>query len=137
MEAIKLSTKLGNCELEISAQVQNDKTKQLAEYAMQYLVWHVIPAEAYKKGSAFKRDSAYSDELSGHMVSTCNAELAKFFSDIEIKTAKWNKPDPIAKLIKEFISLGMDEASAKAMADQVQAKVASKTEEKTEASVEA
>jgi polyhydroxyalkanoate synthesis regulator phasin len=140
VEAIKLSTALGNCKLNISAQLQNDKMDKIAKFALQYLIWHVIPAEAYKKDSDFKRDTEYSDKLAAYMVATCKSELAELFSDIEITTAKVVKVAPIDKLIKEFKSLGMTEDVAKKMAAEVLEKAKAKTEakpEKVEEKVEA
>lgn len=138
VESIKLNTRLGNCALDISAQLQNDDKamQKLGEFALQFLIWHVVPASAYDKKSAFKRDSAYSDALAAHMTANCNSVLADCFKDIAIKTAKYDKPDPIAKLIKEFISLGMSEVDAKAMAAQVQAKTAKPETKVAEAQAE-
>jgi hypothetical protein len=135
VEAIKLDTKLGNCELKIKAQLQNDDKamKLLGEYAMQYLIWHVVPAGAFNKKSDYKRDSEFSDALANHLISEGKTVLGKVFSDITIETAKYNAPDKIAKLIKQYIDLGFSEADAKSEAEKVQAKIAAtKTAAKTE-----
>ncbi|HEY1248992.1 MAG TPA: hypothetical protein VGE97_08405 [Nitrososphaera sp.] len=124
MEAIKLNTRLGNCNLNIKAQLRNDKLKLAGEYCLQFMVWHLLGSDAYNKKSDFKRDAMFSDALAKHLADRGKTVLSDCFSDIEIQTSKYDKPDPIAKLIKEFISLGMSEADAKAMADQVQAKTA-------------
>ncbi len=42
VNSIKLDTKLGNCKLDISAQLRDGKAEDAAEYAMQFLVWHVV-----------------------------------------------------------------------------------------------
>lgn len=134
VNSIKLETRLGNCALDITAQLQNNEKamKLLGEYALQFLVWHVVPASAYDKKSAFKRDSAYSDALGAHMQAEGIAILNEVFEGVEIKTSRYEKPDKIAKLVKEFISLGMSEADAKAMAESVQAKVAKKSQPESE-----
>lgn len=98
----------------------------LGQHALAFLVWHVIPASAYDKKSAFKRNSDYSDALGAHMRSETLKGLNEVFENIVVKTSKYDAPDPIAKLIKEFVSLGMSESDAKAMAESVQAKVAKK-----------
>jgi hypothetical protein len=135
VESIKLETKLGNCELNISAQLRNDDAamKLLGENAMKYLVWHVLQASAFNKKSAYSNKSEYSDGLANHLISEGKAVLGDAFSDIKIETAKYSAPDKIAKLIKQFIDLGFSEADAKAEAEKVQAKLASKNETKTEA----
>ena len=128
VEAIKLNTRLGKCNLEIDCTLRNDDKaqKMLGQYALAFLTWHVIPASAYDKKSAFKRNSDYSDALGDHMRSETLKGLNDVFENIVVKTSKYDAPDPIAKLVKEFIGLGMSETEAKAMAEQVQAKVAKK-----------
>jgi hypothetical protein len=123
MEAIKLKTRLGKCNLDIQAHLRNDKTAMLAEYAMQFLIWHVVGSQAFNSKSDFKRDALFSDELAKHVRSTSLEVLDECFENIQIKTSKYDAPDKIAKLIKEFVGLGMSEVDAKAMAEQVQAKV--------------
>lgn len=138
VEAIKLNTRLGSCNLKVSAQLQNnDKAmKLLGEYAMQFLIWHVLGSAAFNKKSDFQRDSAFSDALAAHMVSEGTSILNEVFEGVAIETSAWVKPDPIAKLVKEFIGLGMSEADAKDMAKSVQAKVQPKTDAKAEASAD-
>ena len=109
----------------------------LAEFALQYLIWHVVPASAYGKDSDFKREDAYTEDLAAHMADATKDVLGDVFTDISVETAKYEKPDKMLKLIKEFVSMGMDETSAKAMALSVQAKLASKNEAKVEETVEA
>jgi hypothetical protein len=135
VEAIKLNTKLGNCNLKVSAQLQNDDKamKLLGEFAMQYLIWHVIPAGAFNKKSDYKRDSEYSDGLSKHLVSEGKSVLGKVFKDISIETSKYDAPDKIAKLIKQYMDIGLSEADAKVEAMKIAALVAKpKTETSTE-----
>jgi hypothetical protein len=138
VEAIKLNTRLGNCNLKISAQLQNnDKAmKLLGEYAMQFLIWHSLGSAAFNKKSDFVRDSAYSDALSAHLKNEGVSILNEVFEGVSIETSAYAKPDPIAKLVKEFISLGMSEDDAKAMAKSVQDKVQPKTDAKAEASAD-
>lgn len=104
VESISLETKLGKCALKIQAQMRNDKMQQIAEFALQFLTWHVIPAEAYKKGSAFKRDSVWSPELGKHVVEAGGKVLSEFFSDVEMVPSEYVAPDSaegiIAKLDK-------------------------------------
>jgi hypothetical protein len=124
VNSIKLDTKLGNCNLDITAQLREGKQDAVAEYAMQFLVWHVVGSQAFNKKSAFKRNAEFSDDLAKHVRATALDVLGDCFDSIVVKTSKYDAPDKIAKLIKEFVSLGMSEADAKAMAEQVQAKVA-------------
>jgi hypothetical protein len=133
VNSIALKTKLGNCKLAISAQVQNDKINEIAEFALQYLIWHVLPAEAYKKDSEFSRDSEFSDDLAEHLTKAGGALLRKFFTDVKLVADKYEKPDKLAKQIKEWVSMGMSEADAIDMAKSVQAKLQSKPEAEVEA----
>ncbi|HET6888608.1 MAG TPA: hypothetical protein VFH87_11885 [Candidatus Udaeobacter sp.] len=139
MNSIKLNTRLGKCNLEIDAHLRTDEKAQamLGQHALAFLVWHVIPASAYDKKSAYKRNSDYSDALGSHMRSETMKVLGDVFENIVVKTSKYDAPDPIAKLIKEFVSLGLSEADAKAQAEAVQAKIAKKPEQKTETETEA
>ena len=132
MESIKLDTRLGNCNLSIRAQLQNDEIKAIAEFGLQYLVWHVIPASAYNSKSKFQRDTAFSDALAKHLVGESKDVLGKYFSEISIETSKWEKPDPVAKLAKAMAKeLEITEADALAMIAASKAKSA-KTEPKQE-----
>src|SRR5215470_19216439 len=119
---ISIKTRLGNCKLNVSAELRNDKINKLAEYAMQFLIWHNCGSEAFNGKSDYKRDAQYSIGLSDHMQTVCVDVLGEVFDSIKVETSKYEAPDKIAKLIKEFISLGMSEADAKAMAADVQAK---------------
>lgn len=132
MESIKLATRLGNCKLNISAQLVNTEkaTKLLAEYAMQFLIWHSTGSEAFNGKSDFKRDAEYSDELANHVSAKAKAVLSDCFAGIEIETAAYVKPNPIAKLIKQYVSMGFSEVEAKAEAEKVQAILDAKTEVK-------
>lgn len=104
VESIKLNTKLGNCSLKVSAQLQesDEAKKLLGEYAMAYLIWHVIPAAAFNKKSDFSRDSKFSDELAAHLKNETKAVLNKAFSDVSIETSEHVKADPIEKLMKQY-----------------------------------
>jgi len=137
MDAIKLNTRLGNSTLKLSGVLRNDKIKEIAEFALQYLTWHVWPASAYSKDSGFKRDDEYSDALSDHLKSEGQTLLGKFFTDVKIETAKWDKPSPIAKLIKDFLGLGFSEDEAKVMAADTLKKLQAKNNGATEEAVDA
>jgi hypothetical protein len=137
MDSIKLNTRLGNCKLNISAQVQNDKIEKVLVFALKYLIWHVVQGNAFSKDSGFSNKSEYNEKLSEHMIGASKKVLGDYFSDIEIATAGYDKPDPIAKLIKQYMDLGISEVDAKAMAADVQAKIAKSTEKPVETKVEA
>ena len=128
MESIKLATRLGNCKLEISAQLRNDEkaNKLMAEYAMQFLIWHSAGSQAFNSKSDFARDAQFSDELAKHVRAKSLEVLSDCFDSIQIKTSAHVKADPIAKLIAQFVSLGFSEDEAKAEAAKVQATLASK-----------
>jgi hypothetical protein len=134
VESIELNTKLGNCNLNIEARLRNDDAAQklLGEYAMQYLIWHIVPAGAFNKKSEYKRDAKYSDGLAKHLRAEGIAILGRVFENVSIETSEYKAPDKIAKLIKQYIDLGFSEADAKAEAEKVQAKLASKNETKTD-----
>ena len=134
VDSIKLITRLGNCNLKVSAQLQNNEKAQklLGEYAMQFLIWHSLGSAAFNKKSDYSRDAKYSDGLAKHLKTEGISILNEVFEGVSIETSEHKPVDKIAKLVKEFISLGMPEADAKAMALQVQAKVA-KPEAKPEA----
>lgn len=129
---ISLKTKLGNCKLVISAQLRklsDEMTAKLVTKALQFIVWHEIPAKAFAKDEPFKRDSAYSEDLEAHLITHGNAILAPFFEEISWGTGKVEKLSPYDKAVKEFISLGLSEDDAKAMAKTAMDKIAaSKTE---------
>ena len=126
VEAIKLETKLGNCKLEISAQLRNDDKamKLLGENAMQYLIWHVVPAGAFNKKSDYSRNSEFSDGLAQHVRSETLSILGDCFDSIVVKTAKYDAPDKDAKMIKEYLSMGFDQAGAEAQLALVKANLA-------------
>jgi hypothetical protein len=132
VESIKLDTKLGNCELLISAQLRNDDKamKLLGENAMKYLIWHVLQASAFNKKSAYSNKSEYSDGLSKHLITEGKAVLGDAFSDITIATKKYSAPDKDAKMIKEYLSMGFDQAGAEAQLALVKANLAKSKETK-------
>ena len=127
MESIKLSTKLGNCALKVIAQLRNDDKamKLLGEYAMSYLIWHVIPASAFNKKSDYSRDSQFSDGLARHLKTESIAVLSEVFDGVLIETSEHVKADPVEKLMKQY---ECDRETAEAFL----AKVKGKTEAKTE-----
>ena len=117
VNSIKLDTKLGATRLEISAVAQNGKTDAIAEYAMQFLVWHVVGSQAFNKKSDYKRNAEFSDGLANHVRATALDVLGDCFDSIVVKTSKAPVVDKMAKLIKEFVSLGYSADDAKALAE--------------------
>jgi len=137
MNSIKLNTRLGACKLKISAQVQNDKIETLAELAMQYLIWHAVPAVAYSKDSDFARENEFSDVLAKHVADSAKDVLADCFSDIEIATSEYLKPNTADKIIAGIDKMSDEDfAKLEAKAEARRAKQAAKTA-KVETTVEA
>jgi hypothetical protein len=129
MESIKLNTKLGNCNLKVSAQLRDDDKakKLLGEYAMSYLIWHVIPASAFNKKSDYSRDSEFSDGLAKHLKTEGNAVLSEVFAGVSIETSKHVKADPVEKLMKQY---DCDRETAEAFLANIKKPTAAKTEVK-------
>lgn len=138
VESIKLETSIGNCALNISAAIRNDKMSVLGLEAMKYLVWHKGQSVAFKKDSGFTNKSAYSESLSNHLVSVLKTVLGVCFQDIEVKTALEVKQSPVDRLAKQFIDLGYSADDAKALAEKTIANSpkTTKSETKVEAPVE-
>jgi hypothetical protein len=134
MDSISLNTALGNCALDIKAELRNDKLQAIGDNAMAYLVWHKVPSSAYSKKSAFKRDSEYSAELEAHLVEHVKSVLGNCFQNIEIKASKYVKPEPKV-LSADQILAGLDKLSDSDKAKLI-AKLAPKTEQKSEAADE-
>jgi hypothetical protein len=84
---IKLDTNLGAISLEISAECEGNE--KIGKAAMQYAVFHQVPATAFKKGSGFKRDSAYSEDLRDIVAEAVELRLkAAGFDAISVKASK-------------------------------------------------
>lgn len=134
---IALQTKIGNCALDISAELKTDENAQktIGENAMQYIVWHSVPSAAFDKKSEFKRNSEYSDRLAEHLVATIKTEFAKSFSNVVVKTEKWLKPDSAEKILKDIEKMS-DEDFARIVAARKASKAA-KIEPESEAEMEA
>ena len=133
VEAIKLNTKLGSCNLRIKAQLRNDDKamQSLGNTAMQYLTWHSLGSAAFNSKSDFKREDAYSDALAKHLVSEAKSILGKVFEGIEIETSEYVKPVKKVLTADEIIS-GIDK-----MSDADKAKMIAKLQQKSETKVEA
>jgi hypothetical protein len=117
VNSIKLDTKLGNCNLDIQAQLREGKSDAAAEYAMQFLVWHAVGSQAFNKKSDFKRNAPYSEDLAKHVRATAMSVLGDCFDSIVVKTSKYDAPSKLEKLTKEFVSLGYSVEDAKAFAE--------------------
>jgi hypothetical protein len=81
---IKLITKLGAISLEISAEPKAEKLAEIANLALQNLVYHKAPSTAYKKGSGLKRDDAYSDKLRDGVAAAVKDALSPYFDDVSV-----------------------------------------------------
>ena len=124
VNSISLKTKLGKTNLKIRAALRNDKINEVAAFALQYLIWHVIPGTAFNSKSDFKREDAFSEAGAKHLVGVSKSILEKFFSDVEIETSEYTGVDKLAKLVKQFVDLGFSESEAKAKADETMAQLA-------------
>lgn len=129
---IELATSLGNASIKIEAIAKSDKAMEIAKFALQYLIWHVVPSKAYNKDSKFKRNADYSDALVEHLKSAINTHVGGLFDNIKLTFDKVVVADPIEKLIKDYVGLGFSEVDAKALAADALAKLKEKTA-KTEA----
>lgn len=132
IKPIELATSLGQCAVKISAKAKADKATEIAKFALQYLIWHVVPSKAYNKESKFKRNSDYSDALIAHLKAAIETHVGSLFDGITLTFDKVVVADPIEKLIKDYVGLGFTEADAKALAADALAKLQAKNA-KTEA----
>lgn len=104
---IGLKTKLGSCKLDISAQLRKlseADLKKLVLRAMQYIIWHEVPAKAFAKEESFKRDAVFSPEFADHVSRFIELMLSDYFDGIKIGTEQYVKPIKVvdyAKLSEE------------------------------------
>lgn len=100
---ISLKTKLGNCKLNIGAQLRKLDEAILAKLigkALQFIIWHEVPAKAFAKDESFKRDSDYSPELEKHLIKHATALLEPYFEGIAFETALYEKPIKVVDYAK-------------------------------------
>jgi len=108
LNGVELKTSLGKCKLGIKANLQDGKLGEAAKLALTYLVFHVIPAKAYAKKESFKRDSAYSPELSAHVKSHALTVLGKIFQDISIEMGEEITLTAEERARRDFVELGLE-----------------------------
>lgn len=127
---ISLKTKLGNCKLAIACQLRKLDEAVMAKLvvkALQFIIWHEVPAKAFAKDESFKRDSEYSPELEKHLIKHSTALLEPWFESIAFETALYERPVKLtAEQIVEALS---DDDFAKLVERRKAAKTAPKPAE--------
>lgn len=101
----ELKTKLGSCNMVFKGQLRNDRIQKLADFALMYLIWHIIPQKAFAKDMPFKRDAAFSPELVKHLRVISLSILGDYYSDISLEMSQYVAPDSAEGIIAKIDKL--------------------------------
>lgn len=85
---IQLETKLGSIALAIAAEC--GAGERIGRLAMQQVVFHVAPGKAFKKGSGYAREDAWSAKLEAQVQGAVEAALTDAgFSKVSVEGSRY------------------------------------------------
>lgn len=114
-----------------------EKMQEIAEQALQKLVFHDVASKAFSAKSKLDRNSAYSAELDKAVRSAIEAKLGTLFVIESLETEEKVKLSDEDKFVKSAIKIGLNEAQAKDAWKQAQANKAASAAAETAKPVEA
>jgi len=120
---ITVKTHLGNIGLAVKAVLRNDKTKEAAQYAGTFLLFHKVAGAAFNEKTGFKRDAAYGADLAEVVKASAIKVLGDIFDGIEVETSEYVRATPFSKFAKAMEGVGFEkEAIAEMWAKRPEAK---------------
>lgn len=84
---MKLKTEIGKIALEIEGNPIATKNDELISLGLKYLIFHKMPALAFKKGSGFLRSDDYSEGKEAAVKTATAACLAPYFNGLSIASS--------------------------------------------------